>query len=160
MITNSEKDKEFKKTTKIASDTIFTGEIQSDGHVEIAGTITGNVMAKGDIKICGKVAGDVGGNVISLVSCKVRGNITADTSVFINDESVLVGNVSAMDMVLDGKMKGDVALEKSILFHKDAMLLGKTSAETISIEEGAVLSGKVRMKNISKNDSVFQSIND
>ena len=159
-MTNSENDKVLMKTTKIASDTAFAGEIHSDGHVEIEGTLTGNVMAKGNIKISGKVTGDVDGNLVSLVSCKVRGNVTAETSVFISDESVLVGNVTATDMVLDGKMKGDIALGNSILFHKNAMLLGKTAAGTITIDEGAILTGKIRTKNISKNDSVFQSINE
>ena len=156
MITNFENDKEPMKVTKISEDTVFIGEIHSDSHVEIAGTITGNIMAKGDIKICGKVTGDLAGGEISLVSCKVRGNITAATSVFINDKAVLVGNVSAIDMVLDGKMKGDVALGKSILLRKDAMFFGKIAAGTISIEEGAMLSGKIRTKNINKNDSTFQ----
>ncbi len=157
MATNSENNKDQMKTTIISIDTSLTGELQSDGHVEILGSLTGNIKAKGNVKICGKVVGDIQGNDIELFSCKVQGNITADASVLINNESIVVGNVTASDMVLDGKLKGDIALGKSIVFKENATLLGKVSAATISIKEGAKLFGQIQIEN-SNSDTAFQEI--
>lgn len=158
MVSNAESDKNQMKTTTISSDTSLSGELRSDGHVEILGSLIGNVKAKGNIKICGKVVGDIEGNDIELVSCKVQGNITATASVFINNESIIVGNVIASDMVLDGKLKGDISLEKSIAFKENATLLGKVSAGTISIKEGAKLFGEIQIENSNNSDAVFQEI--
>ena len=146
------------QTTIISSDTSLTGELNSEGHVEILGSLTGNVKAKGNVKICGKVVGDIAGNDIELFSCKVQGNITAVASVMINNDSVVVGNVIASDMVLDGKLKGDIALDKSIVFKENATLLGKVAAGTISIKEGAKLYGEIQIKDSNKTDIIFQEI--
>ena len=150
--------KDQMQTTIISSDTSLTGELNSEGHVEILGSLTGNVKAKGNVKICGKVVGDIAGNDIELFSCKVQGNITAVASVMINNDSVVVGNVIASDMVLDGKLKGDIALDKSIVFKENATLLGKVAAGTISIKEGAKLYGEIQIKDSNKTDALFQEI--
>jgi cytoskeletal protein CcmA (bactofilin family) len=150
--------KDQMQTTIISSDTSLTGELNSEGHVEILGSLTGNVKAKGNVKICGKVVGDIAGNDIELFSCKVQGNITAVASVMINNDSVIVGNVIASDMVLDGKLKGDITLDKSIVFKENATLLGKVAAGTISIKEGAKLYGEIQIKDSNKTDALFQEI--
>jgi cytoskeletal protein CcmA (bactofilin family) len=145
------------QTTTISTDTIFAGEINSNGHIEIYGNLNGNVNAKGNVRIYGQVVGDIKGNNIELVSCKVRGNINADATVQINHESVIAGNVSAADMILDGKLKGDVMLERTTLFMENAVLYGNVYAGTISIKNGAKLYGEIQIEN-GNDDEAFADI--
>lgn len=156
---NMEEDKylEEMQTTTVSADTLLTGEINSNGHIEIYGNLNGNVKAKGNIRIYGQITGDISGNSIELVSCKVRGNINAAATVQINHESVVAGNVSAADMVLDGKLKGDVTLLHTILFMENAVLFGNVYAGMISINEGAKLYGEIQIEN-GNNEALFSEI--
>ncbi len=158
MNTNLESSMVQMKTTTIASDTSVIGEVHSDGHVEILGNLIGDVSARGNIKICGKVVGDINGNDIELFSSKVHGNITAEASVLIDGGSVSVGDITAIDMILDGKLKGDITLEKSIEFKENATLLGKVTAGSVSIKEGAKLYGEIRIQNCNEDESIFDEM--
>jgi len=145
------------QTTTISTDTIFAGEINSNGHIEIYGNLNGNVNAKGNVRIYGQVVGDITGNNIELISCKVRGNINADAAVQINNESVVAGNISATDMILDGKLKGDVMLQRNTLFMENAVLFGNVYAGMISIKNGAKLYGEIQIEN-GNDDEAFAEI--
>lgn len=145
------------QTTTISTDTIFTGEINSNGHIEIYGNLNGNVRAKGNVRIYGQVVGDITGNNIELVSCKVRGNINASATVQINHESVVAGNVAAADMILDGKLKGDVMLQNTTLFMENAVLFGNVYAGMISIKNGAKLYGEIQIED-GNDDEAFAEL--
>jgi cytoskeletal protein CcmA (bactofilin family) len=144
-------------TTIISKDTSLEGEVVSNGHLEVYGDLNGNVRAKGNVRICGKVVGDISGNNIELVSCAVKGNINAKAGVNINDESMLIGNVEASDLMLDGRLKGDVSLRETIFFMQNAVLLGKVKATTISIKEGAKLYGEIQIEH-GNDDNLFREI--
>ncbi len=145
------------QTTTISTDTVITGEISSNGHIEIFGNLNGNVNAKGNVRIYGQVVGDIKGNNIELVSCKVRGNINADAAVQINNESVVAGNIAAADMILDGKLKGDVMLQRTTLFMENAVLFGNVYAGMISIKNGAKLYGEIQIEN-GNDDEAFAEL--
>ncbi|MEI7883882.1 MAG: polymer-forming cytoskeletal protein [Clostridia bacterium] len=144
------------QTTIISSGTSISGELISDGHVEIFGTLIGNIKAKGDIKISGKVVGDITGSKIELEACNIQGNIESSSSVFVSSSAVVFGDILASDSLFDGKLKGDITVEKTITLKEHAILLGKVSAEAISIQEGAKLYGEINIANSNVYESIFQ----
>ena len=52
--------------TKIARGTTVVGEIRSDGDVEVAGSLHGNLEAQGNVRVSGEVIGDTRGRNIDL----------------------------------------------------------------------------------------------
>lgn len=89
--------------TVISKDTSIVGEIHSTSDVEISGNLKGNVETSGDIKLCGKIIGDIMGNNIDLIAGEVQGNIIAAATLTIDSDSVVVGDTTANNILMDGK---------------------------------------------------------
>jgi len=94
-----------KQTSVIADGTTITGRLRSSGHVEIMGKMDGNVEADGDVTVSGKVSGNIKGEQLRMLNCNVKGNLEADSRVVINSESVIIGDLTADSLVLDGKLR-------------------------------------------------------
>jgi cytoskeletal protein CcmA (bactofilin family) len=133
-----------KQTSVIAEGTTVTGRIRSSGHVEIMGKIDGNIEADGDVTVSGKVAGNIKGEQLRMLNCSVKGNLEADSRVVINSESVIIGDLNADSLVLDGKLKGNINVSKTAVFNSNSYLMGDINTSTISVDAGAVINGMVR----------------
>jgi cytoskeletal protein CcmA (bactofilin family) len=145
-----------KQTSVIAEGTTVTGRLRSSGHVEIMGKIDGNVEADGDVTVNGKVTGNIKGEQLRMLNCSVKGNLEADSRVVINSESVIIGDVSADSVVLDGKLKGNIVVSKTAVFNSNSYLMGDITTSTISVDSGAVINGMVRTYVDQDADSPFE----
>jgi cytoskeletal protein CcmA (bactofilin family) len=88
-------------------------------------TITGNISGGGDIHLDGNVDGDVGCNMLILgPGGRVRGNIVADKA------------------TLGGSVDGTVSAA-TLTVEKSARISGDLSYDTISIENGAQVDGRM-----------------
>lgn len=142
----------------VSSGTSIVGQLVSDGHIEILGTIQGDVEAKGDVKICGKVTGNVKGNNVVLESCRVQGNIIAATQLTMDQASVLVGDIEAAKITVDGKVKGNISTKEAATFNKNALVLGDVAAELVTIEQGASLHGAMKIRHEKDYEKTFTNI--
>jgi len=133
-----------KQTSVIAEGTSITGRIRSSGHIEIMGKVDGNIEADGDVTVSGKVSGNIKGDQLRMLNCNVKGNLEADSRAVINSESVIIGDLNADSLVLDGKLKGNVNVAKTAVFNSNSYLLGDITTSTISVDAGAVINGMVR----------------
>jgi cytoskeletal protein CcmA (bactofilin family) len=133
-----------KQTSVIAEGTTITGRLRSSGHVEILGKMDGNVEADGDVTISGKVSGNIKGDQLRMLNCNVKGNLEADSRVVINNESVIIGDLNADSLVLDGKLKGNINVSKTAVFNSNSYLMGDITTSTISVDAGAVINGMVK----------------
>ena len=133
-----------KQTSVIADGTTITGRLRSSGHVEIMGKMDGNVEADGDVTVSGKVSGNIKGEQLRMLNCNVKGNLEADSRVVINSESVIIGDLTADSLVLDGKLKGNITVAKTAVFNSNSYLMGDITTSTISVDAGAVINGMVR----------------
>jgi len=133
-----------KQTSVIAEGTTITGRLRSSGHVEIMGRMDGNLEADGDVTVSGKISGNIKGDQLRMLNCHVKGNLEADSRVVINSESVIIGDLHADSLVLDGKLKGNVNVSKTAVFNSNSYLLGDITTSTISVDAGAVINGMVR----------------
>ena len=133
-----------RQTSVIAEGTTITGRLRSSGHVEIMGKMDGNVEADGDVTVSGRVAGNIKGDQLRMLNCNVKGNLEADSRVVINSESVIIGDLSADSLVLDGKLKGNINVSKTAVFNSNSYLMGDITTSTISVDAGAIINGMVR----------------
>ena len=133
-----------RQTSVIAEGTTITGRLRSSGHVEIMGKMDGNVEADGDVTVSGRVSGNIKGDQLRMLNCNVKGNLEADSRVVINSESVIIGDLAADSLVLDGKLKGNINVSKTAVFNSNSYLMGDITTSTISVDAGAVINGMVR----------------
>ena len=133
--------------TIISKGTILTGDIKSDGNFEIYGTVTGSINTTGNIKVRGKQVGDMQGANISLSSCMVRGNLTAAEDMSIDSDSIIIGDIKAKRLSIDGKLQGNIYAKTSVTCQSNAIVMGDLTAATVTMENGARLNGKMQISN-------------
>lgn len=141
--------------TIISAGTSIFGDIRSEGVVELNGKLKGDLEATGNVRITGKILGDVKGDSVVLAGCAVQGNVTAASSLRIDMGTVVVGDISAMDLLTDGKIKGNIKAEKTASFQKNAVLAGNVTAALVSMCEGAKIQGAVRIDQDSDTNALF-----
>lgn len=131
------------EVTIISKSAVISGELTVAGDMRMYGKIKGNMNVQGNIEIAGKVIGNVSGNDIELSRCELKGDISSTGFVFMDKESIMIGNLSSQDITLDGKVKGDLAANNKIYIRSNAIIVGNVRATTIAIDEGASLQGQV-----------------
>lgn len=131
--------------TVISKGTVIIGKITSDTNIELFGSLKGNVETTENLKLCGKLLGDAKGSTIDLVSCQMQGNISSSDNINIDSESIVIGNISAESIILDGKVKGNLNIKKNAIIKDKATLLGNINAEAITISDGAELQGEIKI---------------
>jgi cytoskeletal protein CcmA (bactofilin family) len=145
--------------TVISRTMVIVGEITSTGDIDIYGDVKGTVKTQGDVKATGKIVGDMAGNSFTLNGCAVQGNITAQGSVTIGLNTVVVGDIAADSIKLNGKVKGNLAVAKMSEFLENALLVGDVQSQTISMNQGAKLHGNVRVAlDNGQSEKEFESI--
>ena len=149
--------KGMQKTT-VSAGTSITGTISSDGHVEMLGEMKGDIDAKGNVRICGQVTGNVQGNNIEMVACRVQGNVTASAILTMDGESVLVGDIGASRATINGRVKGNVTTREAAVFNQNAMLLGDVTSELVTIDQGAVIHGALKVLRDKEIEKAFENL--
>ncbi len=149
--------KGMQKTT-VSAGTSITGTISSDGHVEMLGEMKGDIDAKGNVRICGQVTGNVQGNNIEMVACRVQGNVTASAILTMDGESVLVGDIGAARATINGRVKGNVTTREAAVFNQNAMLLGDVTSELVTIDQGAVIHGALKVLRDKEVEKAFENL--
>ncbi len=145
--------------TVISSSMVIVGEITSSSDIDIYGDVKGSVKTDGDIKATGKIMGDLTGNHFTLNGCTVQGNITAKGNVTIGINTVVVGDITAENIKINGKVKGNLTIGKMSEFLENSLLAGDVHSQTISMSQGAKLHGSVSVAlDNSQSEKVFDSI--
>ncbi len=145
--------------TVISRSMVIVGEITSAGDIDIYGDVKGSIKTDGDIKATGKIIGDMAGGSFTLNGCTIQGNITAKGSVVIGLNTVIVGDIIADSIKLNGKVKGNLTIAKMSEFLENALLAGDVHSQTISMSQGAKLHGNVSVAlDSSQSEKEFDSI--
>lgn len=132
-------------TTVISKGTSITGDIRSDGDIEMHGTVMGNIVTKGNVTANGRQVGNVQGAKIDLSSCTVKGNLSASDDISIDSESVVVGDIKSGNLTMDGKLQGNIHVMGSVNCRENAVVLGDITSTTIVVSSGAKLQGKLQI---------------
>lgn len=133
------------KKTIIADGTIIRGSLESDGMVDMDGTIIGDLSCKSHLAITGKVKGGVKAEQISMNSAKVQGNVNASNSLSVSAETQIAGNIEGRDAIIEGYIKGNVTVIQDLTVCSDSVLVGDVTASSLEVQRGAVVDGRFSM---------------
>jgi|GEM_PF-866182 len=129
--------------TRIGEDTIITGDIETKGHIDILGTVKGNIAADGNVALRSDIKGNVKGNNIGLGACNINGDIEAIKNILTDSDSEINGNVKGSEISIAGHVTGDVKALRMIVFKKEAVMEGDINTDGLVVEPGAILNGKI-----------------
>ncbi len=129
------------EVTVITKGTVITGNISSDGSLDIMGNITGDVECLGKLSITGKIIGNTSAAEVYVNTERLEGSITSEGSVKIGLGTVVVGDVTATSGVFAGAVKGEIDINGPIVIDSTAIIKGNIKAKSVQINNGAVLEG-------------------
>lgn len=131
------------QTTILAEGSVFEGTLRAKGNVELCGRFKGDVFSEGSVIIRTGIEGNVQANSIELASSSVKGDLTAAGQLKISERSAVAGNLTAQSIVCAGSVTGNMQAGGSVSLLHTAQLTGDLTAASVSIEEGALLDGRV-----------------
>ena len=129
------------ETAIITAGMCITGDILSEGSMEVIGCINGNVEILGKLNITGTICGNSKAAEIFADSAKVTGEIVSEGAVKIGQSSVIIGNISAKSAVIAGAVKGDIDVMGPVILDTSAIVMGNIKSKSVQINNGAVIEG-------------------
>lgn len=125
----------------ITKGTTIKGDIDSNGSLEIVGTVVGNVSCSGKLTITGKVTGSSNANEIFADSARVEGEVISEGTVKIGVGSIVIGNVTATSAVIAGAINGDIDVNGPVIIDSSAVIMGDIKSKSVQINNGAIIEG-------------------
>lgn len=148
---NTEKNKgaEKRMDAKMASDEtavvtarmVITGDISSEGSMDLVGTVNGNIDILGKLNITGYINGNSKAAEIFAEGAKINGEIISEGSVKIGASSVVIGNITAVSAAIAGAVKGDIDVHGPVVLDSSAIVMGNIKSKSVQINNGAVIEG-------------------
>jgi cytoskeletal protein CcmA (bactofilin family) len=89
--------------------------------------IRGRIAGDGDLRVEGAISGDVA----------LKGDL------IVTDGAEVVADVEARSVVVEGAIEGDISATSSVAIRASARVSGAIRGSSISIEEGANVSGRI-----------------
>ena len=129
------------ETAVVTAGMSITGDIVSQGSLELIGTVNGNIDILGKLNITGTVQGNSKAAEIYAEGAKITGEINSEGSVKIGQSSVIIGNISATSAVIAGAVKGDIDVHGPVILDTSAIVMGNIKSKSVQINNGAVIEG-------------------
>lgn len=131
--------------TVISSTTTIIGDLSVDGCLLVEGNVKGNIFVSDAFESHGKIIGNIEANDITLQSTAIKGNVIARNAIQIDEQTTVVGDVSAPSGEFRGKIKGNLSVDGLGHFSSNAILVGNLVSGTVIIDQGAMLKGDIEI---------------
>jgi len=129
--------------TVISKNSFIEGNIRSFANVQIEGSVCGKLDVTKNVNITGMLVGDLTCNNADMQGSSIQGNIFTKGNVFVDNDSILLGNMVAQYANVDGRVKGNIEIGSKTEFGSNAVVLGNIKTGTICIADGANIQGFV-----------------
>lgn len=129
------------ETAVITRGMVLTGDVTSEGSIDLVGTINGNIDIKGKLNVTGTIQGNSKAAEIYAEGAKITGEIVSEGSVKIGQSSIIIGNISATSAVVAGAIKGDIDIKGPVVLDASAIVMGNIKSKSVQINNGAVIEG-------------------
>lgn len=129
--------------SRVSKGTVLNGDVNSSDAVFVEGKVNGNITADSDVGINGVVNGDIDARNIHFQQAGVKGNSVAKQSTTLDKNAVVVGDVTAENISVDGKVKGTVRAIDKLMLESNALVSGEIIAGNISITDGARIAASI-----------------
>lgn len=125
----------------ITAGMVITGDITTEGSIDIIGTVNGNVEALGKLNITGHINGNSNAAEIYAESAKINGELVSAGAVKVGASSVIIGNITATSAAIAGAVKGDIDVRGPVILDASAIVMGNIKSKSVQINNGAVIEG-------------------
>ena len=129
------------ETAIITAGMTITGDVASEGSMEVIGTINGNIDVLGKLNITGSITGNSKAAEIYADNAKITGEVISEGAVKIGQSSVIIGNITAKSAVIAGAVKGDIDVRGPVILDASAIVMGNIKSKAVQINNGAVIEG-------------------
>lgn len=143
--------------TIITKDSRIEGLLKTKHRLEVDGEIVGNVSCEKSLTVTGKIIGDILAERINSQGSHLEGNVSIKQDAIIESNSVIVGNLSAEDIEINGTVEGDVKASNSLVILENGQVFGDIITPKIKISEGAVIKGNVKVENFESKHEVSEN---
>jgi len=108
-----------------------TTEDKKNASSKMKAVITQGMSIYGDLKTQDSV--EIAGEIV--------GRVESGSEVRVVKKGVIVGNITAVNVVIAGSVKGDITATEKLTLEKSAVVLGNVRTKAVKISEGAVMEG-------------------
>lgn len=129
------------ETSIITTGMVVTGDLTTEGSIDVAGTVNGNIDALGKLNITGHVNGNSKAAEIYAENAKINGEIVSEGAVKIEASTVIIGNITANSAAIAGAVKGDIDVKGPVILDASAIVMGNIKSKSVQINNGAVIEG-------------------
>lgn len=143
------------ETAVITAGMKITGDIESEGSVDVLGTVNGNITIQGKLNITGNVQGNSMAAEIFVDSARITGEVVSEGAVKVGQSSVILGNITAKSAVIAGAVKGDIDVQGPVVLDTSAIVMGNIKSKAVQINNGAVIEGMCSQCYADVNPSSF-----
>ena len=125
------------------------GKVSSGGNTEVwkSGSVTGELDSKGNVVVYGRVDGSIKGENVKISSAYAVNSTVECNVLLVQRNCVLVGDVDASAVKIEGAVKGNVTAKDRVVLEKGAIVKGDVEAPVISVQEGVFIEGTCRQVN-------------
>ncbi len=125
----------------ITSKMKISGDVESDGSLDLIGQVDGNIHILGKLNVTGVINGNSEAAEVYAQGAKITGDVTSLGSVKIANSSVIRGNIYATSAVIAGAVKGDIDVKGPVILDASAIVMGNIKSKAVQINNGAVIEG-------------------
>lgn len=143
------------ETALITSGMKITGDIASEGSLDLVGTVNGNIDVLGKLNITGTIVGNSKAAEIYADNAKITGEVVSEGAVKIGQSTVIIGNITAKSAVIAGAVKGDIDVHGPVILDASAIVMGNIKSKAVQINNGAVIEGMCSQCYADVNPSSF-----
>ena len=129
------------ETAVVTEGMTITGDIVTEGSLELIGTVNGNLDILGKLNVTGTIQGNSKAAEIYAEGSKINGEVNSLGSVKIGQNSVVIGNITATSAVVAGAVKGDIDVQGPVILDTTAIVMGNIKSKSVQINNGAVIEG-------------------
>ena len=124
---------------------VVDGDINSSQAISLKGRINGNVITDDSVDVAGLVVGDITADSVHFDSARVHGNSTANSDIVVEDGAVIVGDLTAEHINVNGRVKGFITASKYAVFKNQAIVIGDVKTGLINVDENAKVNANITL---------------
>lgn len=129
------------ETATITGGMRIKGDVQSEGSMDVIGTIEGNIDILGKLNVTGTIQGTSKAAEVYAEGANITGDVISEGTIKIGQSSVIIGNLTATSAVIAGAVKGDIDVKGPVILDTSAIVMGNIKSKSVQINNGAVIEG-------------------
>lgn len=104
-----------------------------------------------------KIEGDFQGDGDVYVEGEVQGSIKTNKTLHVGPEAKIKADIEVKDAIVSGKITGNLKLENKLEVKNTAQIQGDIETKLIVVEEGAKISGQIKMNEVSPEEKGMEA---